>query len=79
MPWCCLYSDVNSASSRGTAQRRSGSSTTQVTSHEPSPIQIKAKACDWAVEGKGGTRSFREEGEERKTGKMEEDEGEERK
>ena len=30
------------------------------------PCKIKARACDWAVEGKGGTEGFREWG---KTGK----------
>jgi hypothetical protein len=55
LPWYCLYSDVNSASLRGAALR-SGSHT-QVISCEPLPVltgQIKARACDWAVEGKGG-------------------------
>ena len=35
--------------------------------------RIKARACDWAVEGKGGMGSLREEGGER----MEEEEEEE--
>jgi len=46
-----LYFDANSASSRGAVKERSGSCT-QVTSFEPPPILIKARACDWAVDGK---------------------------
>ena len=57
-----LYSDVNSVPSRGVAPTRSGSHT-QVISCEPLPIltgQIKARVCDWIVEGKGGAGGFRE-------------------
>jgi hypothetical protein len=60
---CGLYSDINFASSQGAAPKRSGSHT-QVVSYEPPPHfnwSIKAKDCDWAVEGKGGAGGFREE------------------
>jgi hypothetical protein len=36
--------------------------------------QIKAKACDWAVEGKGGAGSFREGREEEEGGDKETEE-----
>lgn len=36
--------------------------------------QIKARACDWAVEGKGGAGGFREEEEKKEERKTEEEE-----
>jgi hypothetical protein len=61
---CYLYFDVNSASSRGVSlpTRSSPSSSIQVISCEPSPHfnwSVKARACDWAAEGKGGTGGLR--------------------
>jgi hypothetical protein len=55
--WWCLY--FNSASSRGAAPRRSGSPT-QVNLHLILTDQIKARTCDWAVEGKGGAGDLTE-------------------
>ena len=52
------------------ALRRSRSNT-QVISGSILIVQIKARACHWAVEGKGGAEGFLEKGE-----KEEEKEGE---
>ena len=59
--WCCLYSDVNSASLRGAAPRRSGLLRDSHVNLLPILTgQIKANTCDWAVEGKGVAGGFRE-------------------
>lgn len=60
LAWCCLYSDVSSSSRGGALQEQSISpSHTQVISCEPFYWSTKARASDWAVEGKDGTGCLR--------------------
>lgn len=70
LPWRCLYFDTNSASSRGTAPTRSRLPS-QVISLKLLPVlagEMKARADDWAGEGKGGAGGEREEEEVEETG-----------
>ena len=62
LPWCCLYFDDNSIFQEGLPSRRSRSHTQVISLNLLSILtgQIKARACDWAMEGEGGTGGIRE-------------------
>jgi hypothetical protein len=71
LPWCCLYFDANSASSRGDAPMKSGSHT-QVISCEPSPHfswsnkglsspTIRHKLTDWILKQDQASATYKKQ------------------